>query len=54
MSERGKLSLCAFSNEFVAHYKRGCQCCRNLVLPKIHDFHETENVFTCSPGRQTP
>ena len=44
----------AFSNEFVAHYKRGCQCCRDLVLPKIHDFDETKNVFTYSPGRQTP
>jgi NADH:ubiquinone oxidoreductase subunit F (NADH-binding) len=44
----------AFSNEFVAHYTRGCQRCRDLVLPKIHDFDETMNVFTYSPGRQTP
>jgi len=44
----------AFSNEFIAHYRRGCQGCRDLVLPKIHDFDETKNVFTYSPGRQTP
>jgi len=44
----------AFSNDFIAHYRRGCQGCRDLVLPKIHDFDETTNVFTYSPGRQTP
>ena len=44
----------AFSNEFVTHYKRGCQSCRDLVLPKIHDYDRTMNVFTYSPGRQTP
>jgi len=44
----------AFSNDFIAHYRRGCQGCRDLVLPKIHDFDETKNVFTYSPGRQTP
>ena len=43
-----------FANEFIAHYKRGCQSCRDLVLPKIHDFDETKNVFTYSPGRQIP
>jgi NADH:ubiquinone oxidoreductase subunit F (NADH-binding) len=44
----------AFASEFVAHYKRGCQSCRDLVLPKIHDFDETKNIFTYSAGRQTP
>jgi NADH-quinone oxidoreductase subunit F len=46
--------LRAFSNEFVAHYKRGCRGCRDLVLPKIHDFDESKNMFTYSPGRLTP
>jgi NADH:ubiquinone oxidoreductase subunit F (NADH-binding) len=44
----------AFSKEFIAHYRRGCQGCRHLVLPKIHDFDETTKVFTYSPGRQAP
>jgi NADH-quinone oxidoreductase subunit F len=43
-----------FSNEFVSHFKRGCQGCRDLVLPKIHDFDESHNIFTYSPGRQAP
>ena len=46
--------LRTFSNEFVAHYERGCRACRDLVLPKIHDFDETKNMFTYSPGRLTP
>jgi NADH-quinone oxidoreductase subunit F len=46
--------LRAFSNEFIAHYKRGCRSCRDLSLPKIHDFDESKNVFTYSPGRLTP
>ena len=44
----------SFSKEFILHYKRGCESCRDLVLPKIHDFDETKNFFTYSPGRQTP
>jgi NADH-quinone oxidoreductase subunit F len=43
--------LRTFPNEFVAHYKRGCRGCRELVLPKIHDLDEITNVFTYSPGR---
>lgn len=43
----------AFSNDFIAHYRRRCQGCRDLVLPKIHDFDETMNVLTSSPGRLT-
>jgi NADH-quinone oxidoreductase subunit F len=44
----------SFSREFSAHYRRGCQDCRDLVLPKIHDFDEAEHRFTYSPGRLTP
>jgi hypothetical protein len=43
-----------FSREFIAHYRRGCQDCRPLVLPKIHDFDEATHTFTYSPGRTTP
>jgi len=43
-----------FSNEFIAHYRRGCQSCRDLVLPKIHDFDEAKHIFTYSAGRQAP
>jgi NADH-quinone oxidoreductase subunit F len=43
-----------FSNEFIAHYRRGCQGCRDLILPKIHDFDEIGHAFTYTPGRQTP
>jgi NADH-quinone oxidoreductase subunit F len=43
-----------FSREFIAHYRRGCQACRALVLPKIHDFDEANHTFTYSPGRTTP
>jgi NADH-quinone oxidoreductase subunit F len=44
----------AFSKEFSEHYGRGCQDCRDLVLPKIHDFDEAKHSFTYSPGRLTP
>jgi NADH-quinone oxidoreductase subunit F len=44
----------SFSREFSAHYRRGCQDCRDLVLPKIHDFDEAKHTFTYSPGRLTP
>ena len=44
----------SFSREFSAHYRRGCQDCRDLVLPKIHDFDEAEHRFKYSPGRLTP
>lgn len=44
----------SFSGEFIAHYGRGCQDCRSLVLPKIHDFDEDKHTFTYSPGRITP
>jgi NADH-quinone oxidoreductase subunit F len=43
-----------FSKEFIEHYKRGCQNCRDLVLPKIHDFDEAKHAFTYSPGRLAP
>lgn len=44
----------AFSKEFVAHYGRGCQDCRDMVLPKIHDFDEAQHTFAYSSGRLTP
>jgi hypothetical protein len=44
----------SFSNEFIAHYRRGCQGCRDLILPKSHDFDEIGHAFTYTPGRQTP
>jgi NADH-quinone oxidoreductase subunit F len=43
-----------FSKEFSEHYRRGCQDCRDPVLPKIHDFDEATHTFTYSPGRLTP
>jgi len=44
----------AFSKEFIEHYRRGCQNCRDMVLPKIHDFDEAKHTFAYSPGRVTP
>ncbi|HKV81538.1 MAG TPA: NADH-ubiquinone oxidoreductase-F iron-sulfur binding region domain-containing protein [Candidatus Sulfotelmatobacter sp.] len=44
----------AFSKEFRAHYKRGCQDCRGPVLPKILDLDEAKHTFMYSPGRLTP
>ena len=35
-------------------YRGGCQDCRDLVLPKIHDFDEAKHTFAYSPGRLTP
>ena len=44
----------SFSKEFVEHFNRGCEDCRYMVLPKIHDFDESKHTFTYSPGRLTP
>ena len=44
----------SFSKEFIEHYGRGCQGCRYLMLPKIHDLDEAKHKFTYSPGRTTP
>jgi NADH-quinone oxidoreductase subunit F len=43
-----------FSQEFAAHYNRGCQGCREIVLPKINDFDEQTRQFTYAPGREIP
>ncbi len=37
-----------FLPEFVRHYNRGCQSCRDALLPKIDDFDESAGVFTYS------
>lgn len=43
-----------FADEFKSHYNRGCKNCRDVVLPKIHDFDESKHEFTYGPGRLTP
>lgn len=43
-----------FSQEFAAHYNRGCQGCREIVLPKIDDFDEQARQFTYAPDRENP
>lgn len=43
-----------FSQEFMAHARRGCQECREAVLPLMRDFDESRHVFSYSPGRQAP
>ncbi len=36
----------SYSAEFVRHYKRGCQGCRELAVPKIADFDPAAGTFT--------
>jgi NADH-quinone oxidoreductase subunit F len=43
-----------YPQEFIAHYNRGCQNCREVILPKMHDYDETKKQFSYSPGRQSP
>jgi len=43
-----------FAEEFQSHYSRGCKGCRDVTLPKIHDFDESQHTFTYVPGRLTP
>jgi NADH:ubiquinone oxidoreductase subunit F (NADH-binding) len=43
-----------FSQEFVQHYGRGCQDCREAVLPVMRDFDEATGMFTYSLGRAAP
>jgi NADH:ubiquinone oxidoreductase subunit F (NADH-binding) len=43
-----------FSEEFIAHYKRGCKSCRELTLPKLEDYDDKKHVFTYSSGRSQP
>lgn len=43
-----------FAEEFKSHYARGCGKCREVTLPKIHDFEESTHRFTYAPGRLTP
>jgi NADH-quinone oxidoreductase subunit F len=35
-----------FLPEFVQHYNRGCQGCREIVTPKLMDFDESTGRFT--------
>lgn len=43
-----------FAPEFIKHYDRGCQNCREVVLPVMRDFVESGRMFTYSPGRRNP
>ncbi len=43
-----------FTDEFVAHVERGCQTCREVLLPKILDHDAEQHVFTYSEGRTQP
>ena len=43
-----------FAQEFELNYGRGCKDCRQIILPKIHDFDESTHTFTYGPGRLTP
>jgi NADH-quinone oxidoreductase subunit F len=38
--------LTHFLPEFIRHYKRGCQGCREVMTPKLADFDESTSVFT--------
>lgn len=40
-----------FSDEFIAHFKRGCNTCREVTLPKMEDYDEKKHAFTYSSGR---
>lgn len=43
-----------YSQEFIAHYHRGCRNCREVILPKMRDYDEARHQFTYSPGRKSP
>ena len=36
----------AFTGEFEQHFNRGCQGCREAIVPKISDFDEATGAFT--------
>ena len=36
----------SFANEFEQHFHRGCQACRDIVLPKMVDFDASKASFT--------
>jgi NADH-quinone oxidoreductase subunit F len=42
----------SFPREFENHFGRGCQRCREILLPKMSDFDADKHLFTYSPGRQ--
>ena len=35
-----------FLTEFIQHYNRGCQSCREIVVPKMADFDASTSTFT--------
>jgi len=41
-----------FLPDFIQHYNRGCQGCREIVTPKLADFDESTGRFTY--GKTTP
>ncbi|HZT78462.1 MAG TPA: NADH-ubiquinone oxidoreductase-F iron-sulfur binding region domain-containing protein [Vicinamibacterales bacterium] len=43
----------AFAAEFEQHFGRGCQGCRNFVVPKFKDFDERSRVFVYAAGNST-
>jgi NADH-quinone oxidoreductase subunit F len=43
-----------FAHEVIQHYGRGCQGCREVVLPVMRDFDEARGTFYYSPGRANP
>ncbi|HVB33894.1 MAG TPA: NADH-ubiquinone oxidoreductase-F iron-sulfur binding region domain-containing protein [Patescibacteria group bacterium] len=44
----------AYSDEFVAHYRRGCGDHADIKVPKIADYDETAKQFIYTHGRTTP
>ena len=44
----------AYSDEFVAHYRRGCNGHADIMVPKIADYDETTRQFIYTHGRTTP
>ena len=40
-----------FSGEFIQHYNRGCQGCREIVVPKMEDFDASTSTFTYARTR---
>ncbi len=44
----------AYSDEFVAHYRRGCGEHADIMVPKIADFDESSKQFIYKHGRMTP
>jgi hypothetical protein len=41
-----------FGHEFEEHFNRGCQSCRDIIVPKMVDFDPSKASFAYFRGRR--